>query len=58
MDPDDWVVQSITIEYYNEGGPQRCLFRAQGSPLIKFLGDRNAPVASYTLVLTNYPNLC
>jgi hypothetical protein len=65
QNPDEWVVQSVIIDYYNEDMPRRCLLKAAGNPLYKFgantgYGASSLGIsgASDAMVVTNYPNLC
>ena len=50
--PDNWDMQSITINAYNMGETPVCVFGASGNPLFRFQNS------SRSVVVTNYPTTC
>jgi hypothetical protein len=49
---DNWNLQSVTVNAYNQGQPATCVFSASGDPLFRF--TNSAP----SVVITDFPNGC
>jgi hypothetical protein len=49
---DNWNLESITLNAYNQGETPVCVFSTGGDPLFRFKGD------SPSVVISNYPNQC
>ena len=49
---DNWNLQSVTVNAYNQGQPATCVFSASGDPLFRFT------FSATSVVLTDFPNGC